>query len=92
MFRLFDEEGIWDASIARAYKDAYDIARCIENGGESRARVFAERTYAARCVAEGNDSPVAQKMKQAAEELSSAKMPQGMNDGEFENWLWMLDG
>ncbi|KAK4113181.1 SET domain-containing protein [Canariomyces notabilis] len=92
MFRLFDEESIWDASIARAYKDAYDIARCIENGGESRARVFAERTYAARCVAEGNDSPVAQKMKQAAEELSSAKMPQGMNDGEFKNWLWMLDG
>ena len=41
IFNLFDEEGIWDASIARAYKDAYEIA--TENEDESRARVFAER-------------------------------------------------
>lgn len=89
MFGLFDEEGIWDGSIARAYKDAYDIA--IETEDESRARVFAERAYNARRLIEGDDSPVTVKMKQAAEKLS-ASTPQGMNEVEFENWLWMLNG
>src|SRR6266566_5006331 len=51
----------FNASIARAYKDAYDIA--IQNGDESRARIFAERTYDARRLIEGDDSPVAMKMK-----------------------------
>jgi hypothetical protein len=89
MFRLFDEEGIWDASIARAYNDAYNIA--VQNEDKPRARVFAERTYDARRAIEGNDSPITQEMKRAAEELS-AKAPQGMSGAEFENWLWMLDG
>jgi hypothetical protein len=64
---LFDEEGIWDASIARAYKDAYDIT--TENGDESRAGVFAQRVYGTRRLIEGNDSPVMVKMKQAADYL-----------------------
>jgi len=34
MFSLFDEEGIWDASIVRAYKDAYEIATENEDGSE----------------------------------------------------------
>jgi SET domain len=89
MFGLFDEEGIWDASIARAYKDAYDIA--TENEDGSRARVFAERAYDTRRLIEGDDSPVTVEMKQAAEELS-AQTPQGMNEAGFENWLWMLNG
>jgi len=88
MFALFDEEGIWDASIARAYKDAYDIA--TENGDESRARVFAERAYKARRLIEGDDSPATMQMKQAAEELS-AQTPQEMSKAQFANWLWMLD-
>jgi hypothetical protein len=70
MFGLFDEE------IARAYKDAYEIA--TENEDESRARIFAERAYDARRLIEGDDSPVTVKMKQAAEELS-VQTPQGMN-------------
>ncbi|KAF7514238.1 hypothetical protein GJ744_000008 [Endocarpon pusillum] len=89
MFGLFEEEGIWDASIARAYNDAYEIATANED--ESRARVFAERTYDARRLIEGDDSPVTVKMKQAAEKLS-AQTPQGMNEAELENWLWMLNG
>lgn len=88
MFSLFDKEGIWDASIARAYKDAYDIA--IEIGDESRAQIFAERAYDARCLIEEDDSPVTVKMKRAAEELSVQTL-QGMNKAEFENWLWMLN-
>lgn len=35
MFSLFDEEGIWDASIPRAYNDAYEIA--IASGDVARA-------------------------------------------------------
>lgn len=61
MFGLFDEEGIWDASIAGAYKDAYEIA--TENEDESRARIFAERVFDARHLIEGDDSPVTVKMK-----------------------------
>ncbi len=89
MFSLFDEDGIWDASISRAYNDAYKIA--TENEDESRARVFAERAYDALRLIEGDDSPRTVKMKRAAEEVS-AQTPQGMNEAEFENWLWMLDG
>lgn len=89
MFSLFDEEGIWDASISRAYKDAYEIA--TEDEDESRARIFAGRAYDALRLIEGDDSPATVKMKQAAEERS-VQTPQGMNEAEFENWLWMLNG
>jgi hypothetical protein len=46
MFSLFDKEGVWDASLARAYKDAFDIA--AENEDESRAQIFAKRAYDTR--------------------------------------------
>ena len=87
VFLLFDEEGIWDGLIPRAYKDAYEIA--TENGDKLRAWVFAQRTYDARRLIEGDDSPTTIKMKRAAEELS-VETPQGLSGTEFENWLWML--
>ena len=89
MFLLFDEEGIWDGLIPRAYKDAYEIA--TENGDKLRAQVFAQRTYDARRLIEGDDSPTTIKMKRAAEELS-VEPSQGLSGTEFENWLWMLKG
>ncbi len=88
MFSLFEEEGIWDASIARAYKDAYDIA--TENEDEWRARVFTKIAYDTRRLIEGDDSPVTVEMKQAVEELSAQTL-QGMNETDYE-WLWMLNG
>ena len=88
MFSLYDEEGIWDARIARAYNDAYQIAN--ESGDEARARIFAGRAYNARRLIEGDDSPATLKMKRRAEEIS-AKIPQGMSEAQFENWLWMLN-
>lgn len=88
MFGLFDEEGIWNANIARAYEDAYEIA--TDNEDESRARVFTRRAYDALRLIEGDDSSRTLKMKKASEELSAAQIPQGMNEAEFENWLWML--
>jgi hypothetical protein len=88
MFGLFDEEGIWDASIARAYKDAYDIT--TESDDKSRALVFAQRAYEARRLIEGDDSPATVQMKQAAEELYP-QTSQGLDNVQFANWLWMLD-
>jgi hypothetical protein len=86
MFGLFEKEDIWDGSIARAYKDAYDIA--IESGDKQRARVFAERTYDARHLIEGDNSPVTIRMKRVAEGLSIEA--QGLSGVAFENWLWIL--
>lgn len=88
MLNLFNEEGIWDARISRAYQDAYKVA--IENGDESRARVFAERAYDALRLIEGDDSLDTMKMKRASKKLS-VQMPQEMDEAEFENWLWMLN-
>jgi hypothetical protein len=89
MFGLFAEEGIWDASIARAYKDAYEIA--TEDDDNPRARVFAERAYDARRLIEGDDSPTTVKMKKAVEDLS-VQAPPGLSEAGFEGWLWMLKG
>ncbi|KAK5993499.1 SET domain-containing protein 5 [Cladobotryum mycophilum] len=87
MLGLFNEEGIWDGTIARAYNDAYEIA--IQNGDEPRAAIFAERAYDVRRLIEGDDSSVTMKMKRAVETLPT-HTPQGMDEAEFENWLWML--
>jgi hypothetical protein len=54
MFDLFQEEDIWDDRVARAYKDAFDIA--MENNDAPRARIFATRAYEARRLIEGEDS------------------------------------
>jgi hypothetical protein len=51
MFRLVREEDICDASISRAYYDAFQIA--IGHGDKARAKVFAERAYMARMIVEG---------------------------------------
>jgi hypothetical protein len=55
MFRLFEEEGIWDARIPRAYFDAFQL--------QSQA---GERAYAARTVIEGEDSPETMRLKRLA--------------------------
>jgi hypothetical protein len=65
LLELLDQEGITDASIPRAYYDAFQIA--IAHGDEARAKIFAERAYAARVIAEGDDSPETMKLKRLAE-------------------------
>jgi hypothetical protein len=99
MFRLFEEEGIWDASIPRAYYDAFQIA--IANGDEARAKVFAERSYLAKTVIEGEDSPEAIRIKRLAERPAEhwlygmsmesqqeTNSRQQMDQDELEDWLW----
>lgn len=88
MLGLFEEEGIWDAGIPRAYYDAYQIA--IASGDEARARTFAKRAYAARAVIEGDDSPNTTKLKRLAEQPSEPinDGPPETSEDELENWLW----
>lgn len=69
LFSLFDEEGIWDASISRAQNDAYEIV--IASGDVARA------------VIEGDDSPATAKMKRQAEECAK-QTPQGMSKDVWE--------
>ncbi|KAK3369419.1 hypothetical protein B0T24DRAFT_632540 [Lasiosphaeria ovina] len=86
VLNLFREEGIWDAGIGRAYYDAYQIA--VHFADEPRAKVYAQRAWEARCVAEGEDSPTSVKMKRAVEERRDVEVPE-MDENRFEEWLWM---
>ena len=100
LLELLDQEGITDASIPRAYYDAFQIA--IAHGDKARAKIFAERAYAARVIAEGDDSPDTMKLKRLAERPtehlsygifgnhSRSVASTTRKDGEgLENWLWM---
>ncbi|KAL4860602.1 hypothetical protein BDV12DRAFT_204871 [Aspergillus spectabilis] len=82
MLDFFEEEGIWDARVARAYNDAFKIP--LESNDADRARVFATRAYEAWRVVEGGDSPTTMKMKRAADQLSE-QVPEGMDKMEFED-------
>ena len=43
LLELLDQEGVTDASIPRAYYDAFQVA--IAHGDKARAKIFAERAY-----------------------------------------------
>jgi hypothetical protein len=101
LLQLLQEEGIVDARVPRLYYDALQIT--IANGDQARAKVFGARAHAERVVLEGDDSPetirlaslvenpakhslygTAMRWRQAVE-----KVPQGLSEREFEDWLWM---
>ncbi|KAJ9635070.1 hypothetical protein H2199_008556 [Coniosporium tulheliwenetii] len=100
LLRLLEEEEIAHARMARAYSDAMQIA--ISNGDQPRAKVFAERAYAARVICQAEDSPQAIRLRGLAErpaqhelygmsriwEQDVEKIPQGLDEREFEDWLW----
>lgn len=100
LLTLLKEENITDPRVARLWYDAFQIA--IANGDEARAKLFAERAYTERVIVEGEDSPDTARMKQFAARPAShrlygttmkwrrpaEKIPQGMSEEEFENWLW----
>lgn len=97
--KLCEEEGLADASIPRAYYDAFQIA--IFNGDRARARVFAERASAARVVLEGDDSPTVHRIRDLALDptrhasydsagrwpTSTNDVPSNLSAEEFETWL-----
>jgi hypothetical protein len=97
---LLETENISDARLPRAYYDAFQTV--IAHGDQGRAKIFAERAYAARLCCEGEDSPATLKMRLLAESPKShsllgilkewtqneTKIPKGLGDAEFEKWLW----
>ncbi|KAF4894958.1 SET domain-containing protein 5 [Colletotrichum fructicola] len=102
MKHLMEEEGITDARIPRLYYDALQIM--IAHGDEARARVFAERASAERICVEGSDSPQVLRLQRYAQNPASHALygtskrwaqkadnvPRGLNDQDFEKWLWRL--
>jgi hypothetical protein len=100
LLRLLEEERVADARIPRLYYDALQIV--IANGDQARAKAFAERAYAARVVLEGEDSPETIRLKGLIEKPANhrlygtsmrwkqalKKIPQGLNEQEFDDWLW----
>jgi hypothetical protein len=101
---LLGEEGICDIRISRACFNAFQIAAMV--GDKARAKVFAERAYAARKVLAGDDNPTTIKFKHLAKRPvdyhlygkrmkcydDSWEAPRGMCGEELENWLWNTDG
>lgn len=100
LLQLLKEERVADARIPRLYYDALQIA--IANGDQARAKAFAERAYAARVILEGDDSPESIRLKGLAKRpadhrlygtstswrQAAEKVPQGLGERDFENWLW----
>ncbi|KAI9163965.1 SET domain-containing protein [Paramyrothecium foliicola] len=98
--RLCNEQNIADASIPRAYYDAFQVA--IYNGDRARAKIFAERAHAARIILEGEDSPEVKRLKALAANpskhsaykpssswaTSTSDIPSNMSEVDFEAWLW----
>lgn len=100
LLQLCEEEGLEDASVPRAYYDAFQIA--IYNGDEARARVFADRARTSRAILEGRDSPTVRKMNDLARDptkhssygsssrwrTSTEDIPSGLPSEGFDTWLW----
>jgi hypothetical protein len=81
------KEGLYDARISSAYHDAFLCS--IKNGDAARARIFAQRAYAARVVVEGDDSAAAERFAQfVGQPTRRNQIPQGMDESELEEWLW----
>ncbi|TKX18743.1 SET domain-containing protein 12 [Elsinoe australis] len=97
---LLSDEGIADASVPRAYYDAFQIA--VMHSDLARGSMFAERAAATRVLVEGNDSPTVRKMQRFAEDPSNhpgygytekwktttVDVRTVLDKGECEGWLW----
>ncbi|KAG9494754.1 hypothetical protein J7337_013893 [Fusarium musae] len=99
LLHLLEEEGICDAGVPRVYYDAFQMA--IANGDEARAKIFAERAYAARVLIEGDDNPDTAKLRTLTERPSQHPLyqtnkdsppditpPREIDQPKFDDWLW----
>lgn len=100
MTKLLEEDELAGSTIPRVYHDAFQIA--IAHGDQARAKVFAERCYAARVLVDGEDSEDAAEARVFVERPSShrlygttmkwkqgvGKVPTGLSEEAFERWLW----
>ncbi|KAK6362553.1 hypothetical protein TWF730_000011 [Orbilia blumenaviensis] len=101
---LLKEEypGCYQPLLARTYYDAFQI--CITHGDQARATVFAGRLYDMRILCEGEDSPETEKAQRLREnpeghrnfgasrrwKKGKGMVPKGLDEKEFEKWLWKL--
>lgn len=103
LIHVLDQEfnGCAGALIARLYYDAFQIS--IAHGDQARASIFAEKSYKARVICEGEDSPETLRMKALALkpdvhpsfEAYSKKwkskrdsVPKGLDTVKFNKWLF----
>jgi hypothetical protein len=104
LFELLEEEGIYDFRVTRACFNAFQIAAMV--GDKARAKVFAEKAYAARKVLAGDDNPTTIQFKHFAQQPvdyslygrsfscwdDSWEAPQELCGEKLENWLWNTNG
>jgi hypothetical protein len=104
LFELLEEEGICDIRLARACFNAFQIAAVVRD--KARAKIFAERAYAARKVLAGDDDLTTIEFKHLAKRPVDYHLygerfncwddrweaPRGLCGEELENWLWNTDG
>lgn len=103
MLQVLEQEfdGCASAMIARLYYDAFQIS--IAHGDQARASMFAERSYKARVICEGEDSPETLRVKSLAvkpADHSSFKaysrkwqttrdsVPKDLDTVQFDKWLF----
>ncbi|UKZ87714.1 uncharacterized protein TrAFT101_003486 [Trichoderma asperellum] len=98
MFKKLKAEGACDARFPGVYHTAFKMA--VKNGDTTRAKIFAERAYAARVLVEGDDSPEAVRLAQFVQrptlhplyqpsaDATEARLPREMSESKFEAWLW----
>jgi hypothetical protein len=91
--------------ISRACYDAFQV--CIAHGDQARASVFAKRSYEARVLCEGEDSPEAERMKVLALQpathgsfgiasmkwkTSKEMIPKDLDYAQLQVWLFRRAG
>ncbi|PVH91320.1 hypothetical protein DM02DRAFT_546061 [Periconia macrospinosa] len=103
LLALLDNEGIADASIPRAYYDAFQIAAM--NGDLARSSIFAARAASNRTIMEGHDSQTVRKMEIYAKDpsehyaygyteqwrTSMDDIPTELDTDAYEAWLWKVE-
>ncbi|GFP52691.1 hypothetical protein ACSS6W_003222 [Trichoderma asperelloides] len=98
IFKELKVEGACDARFPSVYHTAFKMA--VKNGDTTRAKIFAERAYAARVLVEGDDSPEAVRLAQFVQQptlhllyrpsadATEVRLPRDMSESKFEAWLW----
>lgn len=100
LLELLKVEGLGDASVPRAYYDAFQVT--VTHGDLARAKVFAERAMSSRKVLEGDDSPDVERLQRLYHNPSQHRsygisnkwkssigdFPKELAADELELWLW----
>jgi hypothetical protein len=98
--QLYNEQGPGDSGLSRTYLDAAQIS--IAKGDLARGRIFAERAVDGWRTAYGNDSKEVIEHGALCQNPASLPLyglsmdwktsvretPQGLDRGDFEDWLW----